>query len=235
MSAPLIVQAVKKHTATVIFVHGLGDTGSGWLPVARMIGNDPRLQHIKWILPHAPMRPITINGGLRMPGWFDIYSFNSKESGTEDRDGMLESARTLEAIIQDEIKAGVDASRIVLGGFSQGGAMSLLTGLTFSLKLGGLVVLSGWLPIRDEIKKRLASHAPTLPIFMGHGVDDPIVSCRLAKLSAQYLSEELGVSSQERVGEPGLKFKEYPRLGHSASEQELEDVAEFLRHVLESK
>lgn len=167
-----------------------------------------------------------------MRGWFDIYSFTFKESETEDRDGMLESVKTLEALIQEEIKAGVDASRIVLGGFSQGGAMSLLTGLTSPVKLGGLVTLSGWLPIRNEVEEKLALHTPSLPIFMGHGVEDPIVPVSIAELSARYLSEKFGVASQENIGEPGLKFKEYPGLEHSTSEEELEDVAAFLRHVV---
>ncbi|KAI6133508.1 Phospholipase/carboxylesterase [Pisolithus thermaeus] len=232
MSTPLIVQAVKRHTATVIFLHGLGDSGRGWLPVAQMLGKDPELQHIKWILPNAPTRAVTANYGLEMPGWFDIYTFSFKESGEEDRDGMLESAGILETLIRDEIATGVDSNRIVLGGFSQGGAMSLLTGLTSSSRLGGLVVLSGWLPIRNEIKKRLASHAPSLPIFMGHGASDPLVPCRIAKISAEYLSGELGIASQEKVGEPGLTFKEYPGLVHSASPEELEDVAVFLRRVI---
>lgn len=109
--------------------------------------------------------------------------------------------------------------------------MSLLTGLTSPVKLGGLVALSGWLPIRDEIKK-LALHTPSLPIFMGHGAEDPIVPVSIAELSARYLSEEFGVASQEKIGEPGLKFKEYPGLGHELSEQELKDVAAFLRHVV---
>ena len=132
---------------------GLGDSGAGWLPVAEMIKH--QLPHVKWVLPNAPHRNITANFGLSMPGWFDLYSFDWK--GKEDRDGMLASARAIDKHIQDEIDAGIPAERIVLGGFSQGGCLSLLTGLTDrgqgSKKLGGVVVLSGWLPLRDEFLK----------------------------------------------------------------------------------
>ena len=170
MISSTIVPALKKHTATVIFLHvsgigpsglcsirsfqGLGDTGYGWLPAVRSLTRaNPTTQHIKWILPHAPKRPITINHGLSMPAWFDMYDF-SLVGSEEDREGMLESAGVLKTLIQQELdETGLHSSRIVLGGFSQGGAMSLLTGLTAQSKLGGLIVLSAWLPLQRELKE----------------------------------------------------------------------------------
>lgn len=148
----LTVPAAAKHTATVIFVHGLGDSGHGWKPVADMFKTEPSLRHIKWILPHAPTIPITANMGMEMPGWFDIYSFGFK--GVEDEDGMLQTVATLQTIINTEIEqSNISSDRIVLGGFSQGGAMSLLTGLTSKdHKLGGIVSLSGWLPMNAKVQ-----------------------------------------------------------------------------------
>jgi len=155
MVAPLkflTIPAAAKHTATVIFAHGLGDTGYGWKAVADMFKGDPSLRHIKWILPHAPTIPITANMGMQMPGWFDIYSFGFK--GVEDEDGMLKTVSTLQTLIKNEIEENhITPDRIVLGGFSQGGAMSLLTGLTMKdYKLGGLVALSAWLPIHQKFE-----------------------------------------------------------------------------------
>jgi len=110
----------------------------------------PTLPHVKWILPHAPQQSVTANFGMIMPSWFDIkdFSFNS----AEDERGMLTSVRMLEGVIRQEVESGLDASRIVLGGFSQGGVMSLLGGLTSERKLGGVVVLSAWLPLQAKFK-----------------------------------------------------------------------------------
>ncbi|KAG6329577.1 hypothetical protein ID866_9512 [Astraeus odoratus] len=231
MSAPLIVPAIKKHSATVLFVHGLGDSGHGLLPIARRLRQDPALQHIKWILPHAQERPVTANHGLSMPAWFDLYDFSFK--GPEDREGMLESAGVLNAIIQKEIDdTHLDSNRIVLGGFSQGGAMSLLTGLTYPSKLGGLIVLSGLLHIHNEVKGMLAPHAASLPIFWGHGEDDLLVPHSIAQQSVEYLTKDIALSTQERIGGPGLKIVSYTGLEHSTSEKELDDVTEFLKCVI---
>ncbi|KAL4062861.1 Phospholipase/carboxylesterase/thioesterase [Scleroderma yunnanense] len=233
MSSPLVVPAIKKHTATVVFMHGLGDTGYGWLPAARSLTKtNPTLQHIKWILPHAPSKPVTANHGLSMPAWFDIYNFSF--TGSEDRKGMLESAGVLETLIQKEInESGLHPSRIVLGGFSQGGAMSLLTGLTAQSRLGGLVILSAWLPLRKELKGMLTPHAASLPVFWGHGADDLLIPHSIARRSVERLTQDFGFPSQNEFGsDSGLKLVTYPDLDHSTSEKELDDVAEFLKHVV---
>ncbi|EEB96439.1 hypothetical protein MPER_04429, partial [Moniliophthora perniciosa FA553] len=104
---------------------------------------------------------------------FDIKSFGFKTS--EDEDGMMESVRSLTQLIDAEIKSGLPANRIVLGGFSQGAAMSLLTGLTSETTLAGVVALSGWLPLKDKFKASLSSHATSVPIFWGHGTSDPLL------------------------------------------------------------
>lgn len=140
---------------------GLGDSGSGWLGIVKMIKDE--LPHVKWVLPNAPSRCITANRGFVMAGWFDLLSWDLGDKH-EDRDGMLDSARMIDKYIQDEINTGIPAERIVVGGFSQGGSMSLLAGLTsrredglfggkYGWKLGGVAVLSGWMPLHDVFPK----------------------------------------------------------------------------------
>lgn len=150
---------------TVPHIHfaqqGLGDSGSGWLGIVKIIKDE--LPHVKWLLLNAPGRSITANRGFVMSGWFDLPSWDLGDNH-EDRDGMLDSARTIDKYVQDEINTGIPAERIVLGGFSQGGSMSLLAGLTargedglfggkYGWKFGGVVVLSGWMPLQDAFPK----------------------------------------------------------------------------------
>ncbi|KAJ1927906.1 hypothetical protein EC988_010201, partial [Linderina pennispora] len=153
MSAPsaltsVVLKARAQHTASVIFLHGLGDSGHGWAPVAQILSRT--LPHVKFILPNAPESPVTLNFGMSMPSWYDIRSLE-RVTKDEDEAGMRESMIKVNKIISDEVAAGISPERIVLGGFSQGGAMTLFTGLQSELKLGGLIVLSAYLPIRDRI------------------------------------------------------------------------------------
>ncbi|KAJ3487246.1 hypothetical protein NLI96_g3661 [Meripilus lineatus] len=222
------VAARAKHSATVIFVHGLGDTGYGWAPIAEMFSRDPALAHVKWVLPHAPVMPVTANMGAQMPSWFDIPSFDFKE---EDEPGMLKSMRSLNELITTEVDSGIPAERVVLGGFSQGGAMSLLTGLTTERKLGGVVVLSGWLPLRDKFKVMASDHVKKLPIFWGHGRNDPLVRFQWGSAS-----EKLGVAE---VSQPppstrttGLEFHGYSGVTHSTSEEELDDLRTWISKTI---
>lgn len=149
----LTVLPTAKHTASVIVLHGLGDSGHGWKPVAQMLAKDPKLAHIKWILPHAHKTPVTLNMGMNMPSWFDITSLELDSVGGEDSKGMLASSVLVNRIITAEVdEANISADRIVLGGFSQGAALSLLTGLTSERRLGGIFALSGWLPLNGKIR-----------------------------------------------------------------------------------
>ncbi|ESK86807.1 lysophospholipase i [Moniliophthora roreri MCA 2997] len=226
----ITVPAIKKHTATVIFVHGLGDTGHGWKPVADMFQSDPSLAHIKWVLPHSPQRPVTANMGMIMPSWFDIESFGFKTS--EDEHGMMESVRSLTQLIDAETKSGLSANRIVLGGFSQGAAMSLLTGLTSEKRLAGVVALSGWLPLEEKFKASLSSHATSVPIFWGHGTSDPLVRLDLANESVDAL-KSFGFSVHSGVQDvTGLSFNTYHGVAHSTNIQELSDLKTWISKVL---
>ncbi|KAH7887483.1 Phospholipase/Carboxylesterase-domain-containing protein [Phlebopus sp. FC_14] len=255
-----------KRPATFIFVHGLGDTGEGLSPIADAMS--PAFPHVKWVLPTAPRMPVTANMSERMTSWFDIYSFDFRyDQSEEDRSGMLKSARTIDQLIQKEIDAGVPPERIVLGGFSQGGAMTLLAGLSArgeegvaggkeGWKLGGLAVLSGWLPLHSQFREMLSPKATSMPIYWGHGTSDPIVRYKAAQDSVAQLTSNLGLALLENttlsgdilsstsststppagqgnnIGETGLCFRSYKWVGHSLCAREQQDLQEFLKRVL---
>jgi len=226
----LIVNPKSRHSATVIFVHGLGDSGHGWKPVADMFQSDPAMSHIKWVLPHAPTKPVTANMGMEMPSWFDILSFGF--NAAEDEKGMLETVSSLNALISTELSTtDIDASHIVLGGFSQGGAMSLLTGLTNERKLGGVAVLSGWLPLKEKFKAMASPRASQIPVFWGHGTADPLVMYNLGTESVEFLTKTIGFV-QTSGSTTGLDFRSYEGMAHSSCPKELNDLSEWIKRVI---
>ncbi|KAF8484804.1 Phospholipase/carboxylesterase [Russula ochroleuca] len=232
----LILNATTKHTATVIFLHGLGDTGHGWnLPVEGIFRCDSDLSHVKWILPHAPSVPVTANFGRVMPAWFDIKTFDFVSN--EDERGMLSTVSSVNQLIAAEIDAGIDPGRIVVGGFSQGGAISLLTAFTNERKFAGVVCLSGWVVMRSKLKGMCTQHASSTPIFWGHGTADPLVTLDIGRTSVDFLKTTLGISAvtTERSDAPALKgvlFKDYAGLQHGAAPEELDDLKEWLKVIL---
>lgn len=195
---------------------------------------DPGFSHIKWILPHAPSIPVTANFGATMPGWFDIRSFDF--STGEDEDGMLRTVSYIDRLISAEVDSGIDPGRVVVGGFSQGAAMSLLCGLTNERKLGGVVCLSGWLALKNKIQAMCSSHASSTSIFWGHGTADPLVKFTLGKDSVDFLKNTLGLpEASDASGATSLKgitFKPYDGLQHGAGPQELYDWAAWLKKTL---
>jgi len=220
----LTVTPRAEHTATVIFAHGLGDTGAGWSQVAEMLAS--QLPHIKFVLPTAHIQPVTVNGGMAMNSWFDIPAlagdiFNAPEDGP----GMRSSARLINELITTEVDGGIDSKRIVVGGFSQGGAMALLTGLTTERKLGGIIALSSWLPLRKEIFAMASDNARKLPLLFGHGDVDPVVPYIFGQMSVKLLIEG-GFASKN------IEFNTYSGMGHSAVDKEITDVAEWLKKVV---
>ncbi|KAH9482347.1 Acyl-protein thioesterase 1 [Psilocybe cubensis] len=228
----LTVPPAAAHTATVIFVHGLGDTGHGWRPVADMFKVDPALAHVKWVLPHSPERPVRANMGMVMPSWFDIYSFGFDTE--EDEQGMRQSANMIHELIRKEISNGIAPERIVLGGFSQGGTMSLLSGLTGEHKLAGLVVLSGWLPLRHKFKELASPHAASSSIFWGTGSADPLVKLEISNASADFLTKELGIPKAKPNEPQGLSYNVYPGMIHGTNPEELNSVKTFIKQVIPS-
>ncbi|RMD42940.1 hypothetical protein DV735_g2216, partial [Chaetothyriales sp. CBS 134920] len=221
----LVVPAVKNHSATVIVAHGLGDSGAGWVSLAENWRRRGKFDEVKFIFPNAPVIPITLNGGLPMPGWYDIGSLSDLKAG-EDESGIVRSRDAFTKLIDDEIAAGIPSHRIVLGGFSQGGAMSLFTGVTTTRKLAGVFGLSCYLVLSSKIKD-LAAEAKDAnkdtPFFIAHGDADEVVRYEWGQQSADFLRKELGHK---------VEFKTYRGLPHSADPDEINDLETFIRTAL---
>ncbi|KAK3671501.1 hypothetical protein LTR78_008600 [Recurvomyces mirabilis] len=220
-AAALVVPALKRHTSTVIVAHGLGDSGAGWMFLAEQWRMKDKFPETKFILPNAPQIPITINMGMRMPGWYDIADFSSlAETRSEDETGIMRSQKVFHTLIEEEIKAGIPSERIVLGGFSQGGAMSLLAGVTNPTKLGGIFGLSCYLLLREKVQSLVPAENPNkaTPIFMGHGDADPVVRYTWGQQTAAKL-KEWGWN---------VDFRTYRGLPHSAAPEEIDDLERYL-------
>lgn len=200
-------------SSVVFMLHGLGDTAAGWTDVAYMLRDAVR--GAKWVLPTAPIRSITLNGGAPMPGWYDITSLDSIQ-GREDRAGLEETTRYLGSLVDAEVAAGVPPSKIVVAGFSQGAASALMQ-LRRDVPLAGVVALSGYLPLAGDGAASAANAAT--PVLMCHGDADQVVAHRFGTASADALTA---------AGLP-VTFKTYRGMGHSATPQELQDVADFLQ------
>ncbi|KAI8393972.1 Phospholipase/carboxylesterase/thioesterase [Radiomyces spectabilis] len=213
----VVIGAKAKHTATVVWLHGLGDSGAGWSFLAEELS--PLFPFVKWILPNAPTKRITLNGGYPMPAWFDILGLDRSSLEHEDQKGMLESMAAVNRVIREEVDSGIPADRIVLGGFSQGCALSLLSGLTSEYKLAGIVGCSGWLVMADKIKSMVAEANKKTPILMCHGDADTVVQYKFGQESADHL-KQMGYN---------LTFNTYPGMAHSACPKELIDISDFLK------
>jgi phospholipase/carboxylesterase len=215
------MQAVEIETGSnpvgaVIWLHGLGADGHDFEPVVQEL----RLRRpVRFIFPHAPIRPVTINMGMRMPAWYDIFQFGG---GPEDGAGIRASQKILEELIGQEMRRGLTPRQIVLAGFSQGGAIALHTGLRFSERLAGILALSTYLPLASTVEEEASQANRDVPIFMAHGEFDDIVPLRRAEASRELLAE-LGYR---------VEWRTYP-MPHSVCAPEIGDIAKFLAQVLE--
>jgi len=213
--SPVILQATSKHTASLIFLHGLGDTGHGWAQAMAQI----RPSYMKVICPTAASMPVTLNAGFQMPSWFDLKTLDMY--GPEDEDGIKKAAANIQTMIQSEISAGIPANRIIVGGFSQGGALALYTGLTSTQPLAGIVALSCWLPLHKSFPDARKT-ADTVPILQCHGEVDPVLPYKFGQLSHYSLKTFM----------KNAQFNSYPGLSHSSSDEEMNEVKAFIeKHV----
>lgn len=215
----MTLECVEVETApnprhAVIWLHGLGADGHDFEPIV------PQLVQTGWpalrfVFPHAPVRPISLNGGLPMRGWYDIAGFDLAQK--QDERGIRASIGEVEALIAREASRGVDASRIVLAGFSQGGAVALAAGLRHARKLAAIVALSTYLPIANETAGERSDANAAASIFMGHGTFDPVVP------------QVLGERSRDRLRDWGyaVDWHSYP-MAHQVCPQEIADLADFL-------
>lgn len=213
--SPVVIAATAKHTATVIFLHGLGDTGHGWASGMGAI----RAPHVKVICPTAPTMPVTLNGGFRMPSWFDLRTLDA--NGPEDEEGIKRATELVHGMIEQEVKAGIPSNRIVLGGFSQGGALALYSALKFPKPLAGVIALSCWLPLHKQFPAAAVANKD-IPYIQCHGDCDPIVPYKWGQMTASLLKQFL----------KQIEFKTYRGMMHSSSDEEISDLKTFLEKVI---
>lgn len=212
------IETTSNPTAAVIWLHGLGADGNDFA------GLVPELDlsdcpGIRFIFPHAPSIPVTINGGYVMPAWYDIRGADLLSQ--QDEAGIRTSERAIQALIAREVARGIPTERIVLAGFSQGCAMALHTGLRYPQRLAGIVALSGYLPLAQTFAAERAEANAKTPIFMAHGSQDPVVIPARGEASRDLLSG-LGYAVQ---------WHSYP-MPHSVHPREIADISAFLTHVL---
>ena len=169
----IIIETHEHPDAAVIWLHGLGADGNDFVPIIEQLQLPSNLA-IRFIFPHAPMRPITINEGYQMPGWYDISSLSIVEQ--EDEAGIKESSAILKQICEQQVADGIVASRIVLAGFSQGGAIALHCGCRYPDLLAGIMALSTYLALPDSLDDEISPHMAETPVFMAHGREDDVVA-----------------------------------------------------------
>jgi phospholipase/carboxylesterase len=203
---------------TVIWMHGLGADGWDFVPIVRELAIPPELA-LRFIFPHAPERPVTINNGHVMRAWYDIAQQDIAR--VPDERGIRESQAQVEALIAEEKARGIPASKIVLAGFSQGGAIALQAGLRHGERLAGIMALSTYLPLESSVEAEASVANRRLPILMVHGTQDPVIPLQLAEASRQVLAHR-GYD---------VDWKAYP-MPHSVCAEEVTDIAEFLLRVL---
>ncbi len=205
-----------KHA--VIWLHGLGADGHDFEPVVPELGLEAG-HGIRFVFPHAPSRAVTVNGGIRMPAWFDIRELDIARE--PDLEGIAESTAALTRLIDRERERGIAAERIVAAGFSQGGVIALHAALRYPARLAGVLALSTYLPLGEALRGELSPDNRGLPIFIGHGLYDPVVPFALGASSGAAL-EELGYQVQ---------MKSYAR-EHSVCAEEIQDIRDWLVAVL---
>lgn len=217
-AAVVLTPAGAPATASVIWLHGLGADGYDFVPLVPEL-RLPDTLGVRFIFPHAPVRPVTVNNGMSMRAWYDIKEFSVQ--GREDDAGTRQSATSIEALIEQERRAGIEPHRIVIAGFSQGGAVALHVALRHKERLGGLLALSTYLPLRASLAAEASGANRDLPILMCHGVDDPVLPLAFGE-SSRDLLEAAGYR---------VEWKTYP-MPHAVCPQEIVDISVWLTRVL---
>lgn len=214
------LETAPNPTASVIWMHGLGADGSDFVPIVRELDLDG-CAPIRFVFPHAPMMKVTINNGFTMRAWYDVLSRDFVR--VEDEKTLRSSQALVEELIAAEKAKGIASDRIVLAGFSQGGAMTLQTGLRHSEKLAGLLVLSSYLPINQTVEKERHAANQNTSIFMAHGIQDQVIDFDRAKQSADMLKS---------MGYP-VEWHEY-MMPHSLCGEEIDDISAWFQKVLKA-
>lgn len=212
---PCVEIGSDNNTHSIIWLHGLGADGHDFEPIVKELNLN---QPIRFIFPHAPQMPVTVNNGMMMPAWYDIKE--AQIDSQQDKAGILKSQQAILALIEREIQRGIESTNIILAGFSQGGAIALHTGLRYEKTLAGIMGLSTYLPLADSVENEINEANRKTPVLLGHGSHDPIVPFNLAEKTNSKL-KELGYSTE---------LKSY-LMEHSVCEDEVNDISNWINTV----
>lgn len=212
----IIVNPAKPAIGSVIWLHGLGADGNDFLSIVPEL-QLPDTMPLRFIFPHAPMRPVTINNGYVMRAWFDIYSMKLDRL---DKEGVNESIKLLQHYIEQEEQAGIPTDKIVLAGFSQGSVIALCTGLQYPKKLAGIMALSGMLPEAEQVLENASQANRSIPIFIAHGTEDTMVPFALGEITQTVLTQHDYPVSWHHYAMP-----------HSVCSDEINDIAAWLKKL----
>lgn len=218
LDPPVVVEPGKPATAAVVWLHGLGADGHDFEPVAAELGKGGP-DDVRYVFPHAPVRPVTINGGMAMRAWYDIAG--PELDRRADMEGVRASAGVARALIDEQVARGIPTERVVLAGFSQGGAIALYAGLHFPFRIAGILALSTYLPGTESLGTEARAANRDVPIFLAHGSQDPVIA--------------LALSERSRAAMAGLGYTvethTYP-MPHSVCAEEVRDIGDWLYRVL---
>lgn len=216
------IQTGQDPTHSVIWLHGLGADGHDFEPIVPQLKLSSN-SSVRFVLPHAPIRKITVNNGMEMRGWYDVAEVPLDPAGKQqqDRKGLEQSDQIVRDLIKQENKHGVTSENIFLVGFSQGGVVALFTGLRFQNELAGIIALSAYLPVAETTESERSTENSATPIFMGHGLEDPIIPHGVGKHSEELLTD-LGYS---------VEFHSYA-IPHSVHSNEVDHIAAFINRII---
>ena len=213
-----IIKTSEKTEYTVIWLHGLGADGNDFVPVIPELKLPDSLA-IKFIFPHAPVRPITLNNGYKMRAWFDMFSLDQKDNANED--DILVAVSWINEFISEEVKQGTPENKILLAGFSQGGVIAIHAGLRYPKKLAGIMMLSTYIPFEENLLKLNHQSQKGIGIFVAHGINDPVIP---------FKSWQNYVPKLEALGF-NVEAHSYP-MEHSVSQSEIQDISAWLQKTL---
>jgi phospholipase/carboxylesterase len=220
-TSPITIETGPEPIGSVIWLHGLGADGHDFEPIVPEL-RLPSSLPLRFVFPHAPVRPVTVNGGMSMRAWYDIISLDA--AGRSDETGVRESSALLLGLVEQELSRGIEPGRIVLAGFSQGGAIAMHAGLRYQEQLAGLMLLSTYLPVPGafaaEVRDNPSSQPRSVPILMAHGTLDPMLPLALGKESAAMI-EAAGYT---------VDWHEYP-MAHGVCPAEIADIRTFLLEI----
>ena len=216
--AAVVVEPPQPATGCVIWLHGLGADGHDFEPVLPYLGN-ALTARTRFVFPHAPQRPVTINGGMVMRAWYDIRDMDIAQRA--DEAGVRESATLLEGLLAAQQDSGIPATRTVLAGFSQGGAIALHAALRLAGPVAGVLALSTYVPLAERLAAEITDAGRAQPVFMGHGESDPVVPLELAERALRLLRDH----------EVTVDWHSYP-MQHTLCEEEVADIAAWLAQQL---